>query len=134
MRASRSNLATRSASHGRILSIEPSPLIAGGANHAAYAELRAWWARDQLRAPRPGDFVGVSEAQDQLRASRPGTLGITGMSGTQDQLQDQLRPAAPAASAAPAAPAGVSPIQLALVGLVAVGVGVGVGYAFGRTR
>lgn len=41
---------------------------------------------------------------------------------------------APAAPTAPAAPAGVSPIQLALVGLVAVGVGVGVGYAFGRTR
>jgi hypothetical protein len=41
---------------------------------------------------------------------------------------------APSAPAAPAAPAGVSPIQLALVGLVAVGVGVGVGYAFGRTR
>ena len=38
------------------------------------------------------------------------------------------------APAAPAAPAGVSPIQLALVGLVAVGVGVGVGYAFGRAR
>ena len=38
------------------------------------------------------------------------------------------------APAAPAAPAGVSPVQLALVGLVAVGVGVGVGYAFGRTR
>jgi hypothetical protein len=38
------------------------------------------------------------------------------------------------APAAPAAPSGASPVQLALVGLVAVGVGVGIGYAFGRTR
>jgi len=38
------------------------------------------------------------------------------------------------APAAPAAPAGVSPVQLALVGLVAVGVGAGIGYALGRTR
>jgi hypothetical protein len=63
---------------GGALSVEPRSPIAGGADHAAYAELRAWWARDQLRAPRPDDFVGVSEAQDQLRASRPGTLGMAG--------------------------------------------------------
>lgn len=37
------------------------------------------------------------------------------------------------APAAPTAP-GVSPLQLALIGLVALGVGAGAGYAFGRSR